>query len=164
LDLRFSQQWLWRVVLYDIPPCSLLKVSWHFRGTCRFHLWDQSRGLLAICFTPVSCLVYSSALKMEVTCSSEMLDDFQRTTQCYSPEDRTHQNNVSRSYKYPVRGHPVGICFRFPPKGYTNSVICGICSSLIISSPSGFEQEYPRVLMKCYTDSKNVCTSSWWCW
>jgi hypothetical protein len=36
-------------------------------------------------------LSYSSTLKMEATCSSELLLDFQWTTQCYVPEDRGFQ-------------------------------------------------------------------------
>jgi hypothetical protein len=34
------------------------------------------------------CLAYSSALKMEATCSSKTSVDFKRTTQCCIPEDR----------------------------------------------------------------------------
>jgi hypothetical protein len=54
-------------VFWDITSCSLLKVS------------------LQPAFTLVSCLAYSSTLKMEVTCSSETWVDFQRTTQHYIP-------------------------------------------------------------------------------
>jgi hypothetical protein len=79
-DLSFSQS----NVFWDVVPCSLLKVSRRFEGTYRLHLrgWrircplhaDFSRG-------------YSSALKMELTCSSETSDElnglhcgiFQRT-------------------------------------------------------------------------------------
>jgi hypothetical protein len=43
----------------------------------------------ATCFMRVSCLVYSSTLKMEVSYSCEKSDGFQRTTWCYIPEDRT---------------------------------------------------------------------------
>jgi hypothetical protein len=42
-------------------------------------------------FTPVSCLAYSSNLRMEATCSSETSVDFQRTARRYIPEDRTLQ-------------------------------------------------------------------------
>jgi hypothetical protein len=45
--------------------------------------------LLATCFTLVSCLAYSLALKMGATHSSETPADFQQTTQCYIPEDST---------------------------------------------------------------------------
>jgi hypothetical protein len=37
----------------------------------------------------VSCLAYSSTLKMEATCSSEMSVDFQQTVWRYIPDDRT---------------------------------------------------------------------------
>jgi hypothetical protein len=37
----------------------------------------------------VSFLAYSSTLKMETTCSSETLVDFQQTTWHYIPENRT---------------------------------------------------------------------------
>jgi hypothetical protein len=46
-------------------------------------------ALLATCFTLVSCLAYSSTLKMAATCSSETSVDFQRITWRYIPEDRT---------------------------------------------------------------------------
>jgi hypothetical protein len=52
-----------------------------------------SSAVLATCFTLVSFLAYSSTLKMEATCSSEMSLDFQRTTRCYIPEDRTLHNH-----------------------------------------------------------------------
>jgi hypothetical protein len=71
--------------------CILLNVNGHFGGTCRLHLQGQikSQTELATCFMLVSCLAYSLALKMEVTCSSETLADFQLTTQHYIPEDGT---------------------------------------------------------------------------
>jgi hypothetical protein len=40
-------------------------------------------------FTLVSCLAYSSTLKIEAICSSETSDDTQRTTRRYIPEDGT---------------------------------------------------------------------------
>jgi hypothetical protein len=39
-------------------------------------------------FTLVSCLAYSSAMKMEATCPSETLVNFQWTTWHYIPKDR----------------------------------------------------------------------------
>jgi hypothetical protein len=85
-------------VLWDIRPCSPLKVNRYFGGTCRFHL--QSRrisqerngreaGSKQRYFTLLSCLTYSSILKMKATCSSETSVDIQRTTRRYIPEDRT---------------------------------------------------------------------------
>jgi hypothetical protein len=49
----------------------------------------HEHNLLDICFKLVSCLSYSSTLKMEVTCSSKMSVDIQPTTQCYILEDWT---------------------------------------------------------------------------
>jgi hypothetical protein len=47
-----------------------------------------------LCLPPAlelfSCLVYSSTLKMEATCSSETSTDFQWTIWCYIPEGRNH--------------------------------------------------------------------------
>jgi hypothetical protein len=42
---------------------------------------------VASIFMLVSCLAYSSTLKMEATCSSEMSADIQWTTWRYIPED-----------------------------------------------------------------------------
>jgi hypothetical protein len=47
--------------------------------------------MLAACFTLVSCLAYSSAMKMQATFSSEMSVDIQRATRRYIPEDRILQ-------------------------------------------------------------------------
>jgi hypothetical protein len=58
-------------VVWDITPCNLLKVS---------------QVLLATYFMLVSWLAYSLTLKMEGTCSSKMLVNFQQTTWCYIPE------------------------------------------------------------------------------
>jgi hypothetical protein len=43
-------------------------------------------------FVLVSCLAYSSTMKMEVTRTSEISFDFPRATQCYIPEDRSFHN------------------------------------------------------------------------
>jgi hypothetical protein len=45
----------------------------------------------------VSCLVSSSTVKMEATCSSE---DFQRTTWRYMSYDRTLQDHVALFFLY----------------------------------------------------------------
>jgi hypothetical protein len=47
-----------------------------------------AEALLATCFMLVSCLAYSSTLKMEATSSSKMSDDFQQIAWHYIPEDR----------------------------------------------------------------------------
>jgi hypothetical protein len=81
---------------WDIAPCSPLKVNWRFGGPYRlnYQVWEISqknhcevRSKLAACFMFVCYLAYSSALKMEATCSSEMSVDFQRATRRYIPED-----------------------------------------------------------------------------
>jgi hypothetical protein len=43
--------------------------------------------MLSACFMLLSCLAYSSALKMEMKCSSDTSFDFHRNAQCYIPED-----------------------------------------------------------------------------
>jgi hypothetical protein len=67
-------------IFWDITPCSPLKV--------------RARLCLPPAFTPVSCLAYSSTLKMEAKCSSETSVDFQRTTRSYIPEYRTLYMNI----------------------------------------------------------------------
>jgi hypothetical protein len=47
------------------------------------------------CLVIVSCVGYSSALKMEATCSPETLASFQQTTWHYIPEDSTPQVTCS---------------------------------------------------------------------
>jgi hypothetical protein len=95
-------------IFWDITPCSQLKVNRRFGGTYRLSL--QSRRIcqarnqesLPHVFTLVSCLAYSSTLKMEATCSSETLVDFQLTTRYYSLEARTlhicSHNNQKGTY------------------------------------------------------------------
>jgi hypothetical protein len=50
-------------------------------------------------FTLVSFSAYSPTLKIEATCSSEMLVHFQRTTWRYVPEDRTLHNHGCKNLK-----------------------------------------------------------------
>jgi hypothetical protein len=62
-------------IFWDITLCSLLKVSWHFRGTCSLHLqgWrisqvrNQHEAGSKVpplpCFMFVSCLAYSPTLE-----------------------------------------------------------------------------------------------------
>jgi hypothetical protein len=92
----------------DIAACSPLKVNQSSGGTCRLHLQGrricQARNqhetghnknlftsfvLRETFFILVSCLAFSSILKMKTTCSSETSAAFQRTTWRYIPEDRT---------------------------------------------------------------------------
>jgi hypothetical protein len=53
----------------------------------------RREGFLAACLL-VSCLAYSSILKIEATCSSETLITIQRTTRRYVPEDRISRKNI----------------------------------------------------------------------
>jgi hypothetical protein len=55
--------------LCDITPCTPLKVN-------------------RPAFTLVSCMAYSSNLKMEAEYSSEESVDFQGTTRCYIPDSK----------------------------------------------------------------------------
>jgi hypothetical protein len=71
-------------IFWDITPCSPLKVD---------YVREEHFALLAACFMLVSCLAYSSTLKMEAICSSKMQDEFQRTAQHYIPESRTLRNH-----------------------------------------------------------------------
>jgi hypothetical protein len=69
-------------IIWDTTPCSPLKVNCHFGCTCLLNLqlrrinqtrnWHEAGSK----FMLISCLAYSSALKM-VSCSSETLVDFQ---------------------------------------------------------------------------------------
>jgi hypothetical protein len=54
---------------------------------------------LSICFILVSFLAYSSTLKMEATCSSEMCVDYQQTTRRYVQEDRILHNHRCENVK-----------------------------------------------------------------
>jgi hypothetical protein len=77
-------------IFRKITPCSPLKVNRRFGGTYRRWQAEQSARLcLPPVFTLVSCLAYSSTLKMEAKCSSETSVEFQRTTRRYIPEDNT---------------------------------------------------------------------------
>jgi hypothetical protein len=88
---HFFNQTIKNSIFWDVTPCSLSKVN---------------------CLLPasllISCLVYFSALKTEVTWSSEMSVDFQRATWHYTPEDRTLHNHCSEnleSYTKPCTYH-----------------------------------------------------------
>jgi hypothetical protein len=87
-------------IFWYITSYSPLKVNWSFGGTCRLYL--QGRRISeaakqetrtkqvvswACWFMLVSCLAYSSTLKIEATCSSETWVDCQRTSWRYIPED-----------------------------------------------------------------------------
>jgi hypothetical protein len=105
-------------VCIDITLYSPLKVNRHFGGTCRLHLQgrktgqrtDQHEADSKQSFTLVSCLAYYSTLKMNETCSYEMLVDFQRTIRRCIPEDRTLQGHRCENLKFckfQIRYRPV---------------------------------------------------------
>jgi hypothetical protein len=52
---------------------------------------ESQPTFLSPAFTLVSCLTYSSTLKMEATCSSETSVDYQWTIRRYMPEEITLQ-------------------------------------------------------------------------
>jgi hypothetical protein len=88
-------------LLFHFPPVSYIIPN-----------FGKPIALLVTCFTLVSCLAYSSTLKMEVTCFSETSVDFQRTTQLYIPENRILLSLCRMLI--PVRGVQV-LVFSFPP-------------------------------------------------
>jgi hypothetical protein len=62
VDLRFSQQWLWRVLSSEISPCCLVKANWSIRGTYSLHRlgWWVSKArnhheVGTLCLLPASC-------------------------------------------------------------------------------------------------------------
>jgi hypothetical protein len=69
-------------ILWDITPCNPAKVNRHLGGTYLLHFqgWRVSKL--------VSCLTYSSALKMEAKFLRNVAD-FHQTNRCYIAEDRT---------------------------------------------------------------------------
>jgi hypothetical protein len=80
----------------DITPCSPWKVNKYFGGNCRHHLKgrrrSEARNRLKQVTSKVlliSCLVYSSTLKIEATCSSEMSVYFWLTTWFDIQESKT---------------------------------------------------------------------------
>jgi hypothetical protein len=84
-----NQQWLcWRVpaavCLTDVSE--VMTPSPKMQAVFSYETFTANRDT---CFMLVSCLAYSSIVKMEATCSSETSDDFQQTTRRSIPEDRT---------------------------------------------------------------------------
>jgi hypothetical protein len=83
-------------VFWDMTLWSLLKVIQCFRGTCHLHLqgWRISQARRQ---HESRCVAYFSTLKMEATCSSEMLVVFQQAMWCYIPiHDSCCENLKSR--------------------------------------------------------------------
>jgi hypothetical protein len=68
-------------IIWNITPCSPVEVNQHFEGTCHLYFLGSRVGQTKNQHKAGSKqIAYSSALKMEATCSSEMLVDFHRTT------------------------------------------------------------------------------------
>jgi hypothetical protein len=66
----------------------------------------------------VSCLVYSSILKMGTICSSETLVDVHQTTRRYIIEDKTLHNNRLKNQKSFFQMFSFGpkfVIYRFQP-------------------------------------------------
>jgi hypothetical protein len=62
-------------------------------GESQLHDLERTCCFHPICYMLVSCLAYSLNLKMETSL------DFQQTTWCYNPEDRTLQNHCCENLK-----------------------------------------------------------------
>jgi hypothetical protein len=60
-------------------------------------------ALFAAWIMLVSCLAYSSPLKMKAVCSSEMFVDFHWIARCFVPEDGTLYNHHSENFKFKIR-------------------------------------------------------------
>jgi hypothetical protein len=83
---------------------NILLFSWMNYPVSRYeHPHWQTGSLspagLAVCFMLVSCLVCSSTLKMETTCSSKTSVDVHRTIRRYIPEHRTLPSNRCKNLK-----------------------------------------------------------------
>jgi hypothetical protein len=82
-------------IFWNITPCSPQKFNRCFGGTYRLYLQGERisharnnrESLFSTCFPLVSCLVYSSTLKTDETCSFETLVDFKRNTWRFIPDD-----------------------------------------------------------------------------
>jgi hypothetical protein len=60
------------------------------------------QALFAACFMLVSCLAYSSSLKMEATCSTKILVDFEQASWHCIQVDRNLHNNCCENLKYHI--------------------------------------------------------------
>jgi hypothetical protein len=100
-------------VLWNITPCSPLKVNRPFGRTYRLHLPVENKTSKKPAFTLVSCSSYSSTLNMKAVCSSETSVDFQRTTQHCIPEDSILYDDRCENIKFhiwPVLGAGFWMC------------------------------------------------------
>jgi hypothetical protein len=76
---------------------------WHgFQGPFSFYIpliphFCKPCAFLAFNFLLLSCLTHFSTLKMKVTYSSKMLEDFNQSTKCYIPDYRTFITTAMRT-------------------------------------------------------------------
>jgi hypothetical protein len=91
-------------IFCDIMPCSPLKVNRRFRRTCHLHLHSWWVSLASNRHVADSKSSLASTLKMDMTCSSETSADFQQTTWCYIPDNRTIHNHCRENLEsYAIR-------------------------------------------------------------
>jgi hypothetical protein len=102
--------WKQNTIFWDITLCSPLKVNW-----------------AGLCFKPdfmlVSCLAYSSTLKMEAMCTSETSVVFQRTTQFFITEDSSLHDHYCENLKSYIYENSL----KKNEMGYTDTSILLIC-------------------------------------
>jgi hypothetical protein len=90
-------------------------------------------------FKLVSCLTYSSTLKKEATCSSEILVDIQLSTWCYVPI-----TGAARSKAWTVFAHSnTGIVGLNPTRG-KNVCVHLFCVCVVLCVGSGLETADPQ--------------------
>jgi hypothetical protein len=117
-------------ISFHIPFISSFRVSqvlnaikpMQWKGAFQWttHIFQiQSLHDITPAFTLVSCLPYSLTLKMEVTCSSEMSVDFQRTTLHYIPKVRTLHNHRCENFKSYAIFASLQLCIHWHSHSFT---------------------------------------------
>jgi hypothetical protein len=105
-------------------------------------------------FRLVSCSAYSSTLKIEVICSSETSVDFQRTTWCYIPVDRTLE---IKTYHYRIAKLNWSTYTKWPLVEVALEVKSKYFNTLLIS---GMETENSIGIRRQYVLPKRQWTST----
>jgi PIN domain nuclease of toxin-antitoxin system len=96
-NFRFSHLWLWWSYLLRYKRCVFRWKSTNISEkhvVSIFRVWELAKKETSSTNPGnevVTCLAYSSNLKLEATCSSETYVDFQQTTRRYIPEDGNRQ-------------------------------------------------------------------------
>jgi hypothetical protein len=102
-------------------PRSPLKLNQCFGGTCRLQLQDGFS-----CLIPVSCLAFSSTVKIEAKTSSEISDNSQCPIERCVPKGRFYDGRkslvVHPHFPYAPRYFPSLLCFRLSIRTFTKSV------------------------------------------